>query len=129
MSDFTQIMHVFQNLTSNALKFRKEGVLPEVHIGAENKGDEWVFSIADNGIGIDPKYFDKLFVIFHRLNSATSYKGNGIGLAICKKIVESQGGRIWVESELGKGTTFLFTLPTHRGPEQVENKISEPVVS
>ena len=129
MSDFTQIMHVFQNLSSNALKFRKEGVVPEIHLGAEKKGDEWVFSVADNGIGIDPKYFDKLFIIFHRLNSAATYKGNGIGLAISKKVVERHGGRIWVESELGKGTTFFFTLPATIAPEAGGDKLKEPAIS
>ncbi len=129
MSDFTQIMHVFQNLSSNALKFRKEGVAPEIHFGAEKKGDEWMFSVADNGIGIDPKYFDKLFIIFHRLNSAATYKGNGIGLAISKKVVERHGGRIWVESELGKGTTFFFTLPAIVAPEVGEDKIKAPAIS
>ena len=116
MSDFTQIMHVFQNLSSNALKFRKEGVVPEIHLGAEKKGDEWVFSVADNGIGIDPKYFDKLFIIFHRLNSAATYKGNGIGLAISKKVVERHGGRIWVESELGQGYDVLLHPTSDHSP-------------
>jgi len=129
LSDFTQIMHVFQNLVGNAIKFRKEGVPPEVHIGAESRGEDWVFSVADNGIGIDPKYFNKLFIIFQRLNSAQQYKGNGIGLAICKKIIERHGGRIWVESTPGQGTTFFFTLPASTSPEAGDNKATEPVAS
>jgi signal transduction histidine kinase len=101
---------VFQNLIGNALKFRgAEG--PRVDVSFELHGKEAVFTVRDNGIGISPEYFQRVFVIFQRLHKRSEYPGNGIGLAICKKIVERHGGRIWVESEEGKGAAFRFTLP------------------
>ena len=111
MADVGQMRQLFQNLLGNALKFRVPGRRPEVHIGATQRGGEWLFEVTDNGIGIDPKQADRLFGLFQRLNTRDKYSGTGIGLAICKKIVERSGGRIWVESELGKGATFYFTLP------------------
>ena len=102
---------LFQNLISNAIKFRKNDINPVVTINAQEKGRVWVFTVKDNGIGIDKAYFDKLFIIFQRLHTKTEYPGTGIGLAHCNKIVELHGGKIWVESELRKGSTFYFTIP------------------
>jgi len=110
MADSTQIVQVFQNLIINGIKFHGEEA-PKIHISAEKIANEWVFSVQDNGIGIDPQYSERIFEIFKRLNSRDRYPGTGMGLAICKKIVERHGGRIWVESKLGKGSTFYFTLP------------------
>jgi light-regulated signal transduction histidine kinase (bacteriophytochrome) len=111
MADKAQLAQVFQNLIANGIKFRREGVPPRVHVSAEQEGDEWVFSVEDNGIGIDPGQADRIFQIFQRLHTREEYEGTGIGLALCKRIVERHGGRIWVESEVGEGSTFTFTLP------------------
>ncbi len=102
---------LFQNLISNAIKFRKKDTNPIIHISAQAKDKEWLFAIKDNGIGIDKIYYAKLFIIFQKLHNKEEYAGTGIGLAHCKKIVELHGGRIWVESELEKGSTFYFTIP------------------
>lgn len=110
-ADEGQLVQLFQNLIGNAIKFRKPGELPRVHVSAQRAEKEWVLGVCDEGIGIDPQYHERIFVIFQRLLSREEYPGTGIGLAICKRIVERHGGRIWVESELGKGATFYFTLP------------------
>ncbi len=111
--DSKQVVQLFHNLIENAIKFRKEDVPPKIHISAslDEEKDEYVFSVADNGIGLELQYSDKIFEIFKRLHTIDEYRGTGIGLAICKRIVERHGGRIWVESELGKGATFYFTIP------------------
>ncbi|MBK8379537.1 MAG: hypothetical protein IPL14_16905 [Nitrospira sp.] len=109
MGDDKQLAQLFQNLLSNAVKFGGAQP-PRIHISAKQTDGEWLFSVRDHGIGLDPQYADRIFVIFQRLHTRAEYPGTGIGLAICKKIVERHGGRIWVESELGKGATFYFTL-------------------
>ena len=109
MGDERQLAQLFQNLLSNAIKF-SGAQPPRIHISAKQTDGQWVFSVRDHGIGMDPQYGDRIFVIFQRLHTRAEYPGTGIGLAICKKIVERHGGRIWVESELGKGATFYFTM-------------------
>jgi len=109
-ADDIQLSQVFQNLISNAIKFRSERS-PEISISAEKREGSWVFSVKDNGIGIEKAYFDKIFIIFQRLHTSREYPGTGIGLALAQKIVERHGGRIWVESEPGKGSVFNFSIP------------------
>jgi two-component system sensor histidine kinase/response regulator len=103
-------VQLLQNLISNALKYRR-AIAPRIHIGVEDKVDHWQFSVSDNGEGIDPKQFNRVFQIFQRLHAEHEQPGAGIGLSICKRIVERHGGRIWIESAPGEGTTFRWTIP------------------
>ena len=109
-ADAGQFARLLQNLIANALKFRSDQP-PRIHIGVRRQPTAWEFSVRDNGIGIAPESFDRLFIIFQRLHTQKQYPGTGLGLAICKRIVERHGGRIWVESTPGHGATFFFTLP------------------
>jgi len=113
LADGAQLEQLYHNLIGNALRF-SNGRRPRVHVGVENKSGEHVFFVRDNGIGIDPRYAEKVFVMFQRLHARDEYEGNGIGLAVCKRIVERHGGRIWVESEPGKGAAFRFTIPDRK---------------
>ncbi|WP_161625003.1 PAS domain S-box protein [Paramagnetospirillum caucaseum] len=114
-ADRSQVLRLFQNLIGNALKYRSPERPPRVTVSAESGPRGWVFSVADNGIGIEPAYFDRIFLVFQRLHTREHYDGTGIGLAICKKIIERHGGRIWVESEAGRGSVFRFTLGETQG--------------
>jgi light-regulated signal transduction histidine kinase (bacteriophytochrome) len=110
LGDEVQLIQLFQNLVANAIKFRGQEA-PQIQVSAEIRGQEWVFAIKDNGIGIAPEHQERIFSIFQRLHHRSEYPGTGIGLAICKKIVERHGGRIWMESQPGKGSTFYFSIP------------------
>jgi light-regulated signal transduction histidine kinase (bacteriophytochrome) len=107
----SQLMLLFQNLVANALKFRRADVPAVVRVVAVANAEGWEFAVSDNGIGIDKQYFERIFVIFQRLHTRSEYAGTGSGLALCKKIVEFHGGRIWIESREGQGTSVRFTLP------------------
>jgi chemotaxis family two-component system sensor kinase Cph1 len=109
-ADEQLMLQLFQNLISNAIKYRSDR-RPEIHIGASRENGHWVFCVRDNGIGIEPQYMDRIFVIFQRLHDRSTYPGTGIGLAVAKRTVELHGGKIWAESEVGKGTTFYFSIP------------------
>jgi len=120
MADGVQMVQLFQNLIGNGIKFQQEGQRPHVHISVEDAGADWMFSFSDNGIGIDPEFKERIFVIFQRLHGREKYPGTGIGLSVCKRIVERHGGTIWVESEPGKGATFKFTMPKHHEEIKVD---------
>lgn len=111
MANNTYMLQLFQNLIANAIKYRKKDIAPIINIKVNSDDNYWIFSISDNGIGIEEKYFDKIFDIFQRLHTREEYQGTGIGLASCKKIIELYGGKIWIESKLNVGSTFFFTLP------------------
>lgn len=111
VADGTQLMQLFQNLIGNAIKFRKPDETPRIHISVQRQDESWLFAVRDNSIGIAPQFHDRIFVIFQRLHTRDEYPGSGMGLAICKKIVECHRGQIWVESDLGGGATFYFTIP------------------
>jgi PAS domain S-box-containing protein len=113
-ADEVQLGQLLQNLIGNALKFRSASV-PRIHVGVSQKEQEWQFEVRDNGIGIEPQYYERIFMVFQRLHNKGEYSGTGIGLAICKKVVERHGGRIWVESRPGQGSSFYFTLPKEKG--------------
>lgn len=108
--DRTQLAQLLMNLIGNGIKYCRDRT-PQVELGAVQKDGEWVFSVKDNGIGIDPRHHDKVFEVFKRLHTQTEYPGTGIGLAICRRVVESHGGRIWISAHDGPGATFSFTLP------------------
>jgi len=108
------ITQVFHSLLDNAIKYTNEGIAPHIEINATEETDKWTFSIKDNGIGIDPEFYDKIFIIFQRLHNRNEYDGTGIGLSIAKKHVEFLGGEIWLESSPGEGTTFYFTIAKNK---------------
>lgn len=112
LADRAQLAQLFQNLIGNAIKYRSEQP-PRIHVGVRaSESEEWIFSVRDNGIGIDAKYHDRIFAMFQRLHGRTRYPGTGIGLTLCRKIVERHGGRIWVAPGSGTGTTFMFSMPS-----------------
>jgi len=113
LGDGSQLRQLFQNLVGNALKFQGTEA-PSIHVGVRRRGKEWLFSVKDNGIGIESVHFDRIFILFQRLHARAEFSGTGIGLALCKRIVERHGGRIWVESEQSQGSTFWFTLRSPR---------------
>jgi light-regulated signal transduction histidine kinase (bacteriophytochrome) len=122
MGDATLLTQLYQNLLSNALKYQANGP-PVIRLTAEPRGDVWLLGVQDNGIGIDPAYAEYIFTPFKRLHSRVEYAGTGMGLAICRKVVERHGGRIWVESRPGQGATFSFTLPRKNHPAAAERTV------
>lgn len=126
-ADESRLVQVFQNLIGNAIKFRKPDVPPDILVSGKNSSDEWIFEVADNGIGFDPQYSDRIFQVFQRLHGIGTYPGNGIGLAICRRIVEHHGGRLWAESHPGAGSKFFFSLP--HAPESGKPRRYQPVAS
>jgi light-regulated signal transduction histidine kinase (bacteriophytochrome) len=113
-----ELIRLLQNLIANALKYRAPDRAPVVTLSCRDENGEWVFAVKDNGIGIAPDYFNRIFMVFQRLHDRGTYEGTGIGLAVCKKIIERHGGRIWVESIPGEGSTFSFTLPKRHAATQ-----------
>ena len=111
-ADAAQMTQLFQNLIGNAIKFREDEI-PRINIEAKEEESSWLLSVSDNGIGIDPEQHERIFEMFQRLHTESEFSGTGIGLAICARVVKRHGGRIWVESEPGKGSTFLVRLPKH----------------
>ncbi len=124
-ADETKLIQVMQNLIGNAIKFRTPGVPPEITVTASRNADDWLFTFADNGIGFDPKYHDRIFQVFQRLHGVGKYPGNGIGLAISKRIIEHHGGRLWAESQLGRGSQFFFTLPAANADRTAKSGTAE----
>jgi chemotaxis family two-component system sensor kinase Cph1 len=120
MANSTQLIQVFLNLIGNAIKFRSSQPL-KIHIGVQRQEDEWLFSVQDNGIGIDPQFSDRIFIIFQRLHTREEYPGTGMGLTICKKIIECHGGRIWIDSQVSHGTTIYFTIPVRGSDHEHQN--------
>ena len=120
-ADGTQLVQLFQNIIANAIKFHRDEP-PRIHIEAKPVEDQWLFTASDNGVGIANEHLERIFVIFQRLHARGEYPGTGIGLAICKKIVERHGGRIWVESKPGLGSVFCFTLPA--APETAHEEMA-----
>jgi signal transduction histidine kinase len=131
LANENHLIQVFSNLISNAIKYRPSVRRPEIRISAMEQSDEWTFCVSDNGIGLDMKYADEIFGMFKRLHGERQYEGSGIGLALCKIVVEKQGGRIWVESEIGKGCRFFFTLPKERAlnPESADQNPLMPLLT
>ena len=111
LADERKLVQVFQNLIANAIKFRRPDIAPDIQIKARAGGGVWTISVEDNGIGFDEKYADRIFEVFQRLHGVGQYQGNGIGLAVCRRVIEHHGGKLWANSKPGQGPTFLFTLP------------------
>jgi light-regulated signal transduction histidine kinase (bacteriophytochrome) len=124
-ADETKLTLVMQNLIGNSIKFRKPDVRPEITITATRTPGEWIFEIADNGIGFDPQDCERIFQVFERLHGMGDYPGNGIGLAICRRLVEHHGGRLWAESQPGSGSKFFFSLPLATGSANAEQHKQE----
>ncbi len=121
MGDRSQLVQLMDNLIGNGLKYHGDKA-PHVHVSAERNGNKWTFSVSDNGIGIAPEYYERIFEIFQRLHDKKDYPGTGIGLAVCRRIVGGHGGTVWVESEPGQGSTFHFTIPAGAGKNLVDSK-------
>jgi two-component system, chemotaxis family, sensor kinase Cph1 len=116
LGDLTQLVQLFQNLVGNGIKYRG-AFRPRIHISAKRQKGEWLFSVTDNGIGIDPEHHERVFELFRRLHTQKAFPGDGIGLTLCRRIVGRHGGKIWLESELGKGSTFFFTISNEKEVE------------